>query len=128
MRRVSLLLAFALVASVLASSTARAAPPRAAALRAAVVAAQLQLRLDAAGQSEMVKAIVVLKSQADLAGVHKLARKNRSGAAARVLRAMPTSPSVRCGRCSSSAGRRAWFRISSRCGSSTRSPLRPRPR
>ena len=87
MRRVSLLLAFALVASVLASSTARAAPPRAAALRAAVVAAQLQLRLDAAGQSEMVKAIVVLKSQADLAGVHKLARKNRSGAAARVLRA-----------------------------------------
>ena len=87
MRRVSLLLAFALVASVLASSTARAAPPRAAALRAAVVAAQLQLRLDAAGQSEMVKAIVVLKSQADLAGVHKLARKNRSEAAARVLRA-----------------------------------------
>jgi subtilisin family serine protease len=35
----------------------------------------------------MVKAIVVLKSQADLASVHGLARKNRPGAAARILRA-----------------------------------------
>jgi subtilisin family serine protease len=52
-----------------------------------VVAPQLQRQLDAAGQDEMVKAIVVLKSQADLASVHKLARKNRPGAAARILRA-----------------------------------------
>jgi subtilisin family serine protease len=35
----------------------------------------------------MVKAIVVLKSQADLASVRGLARKNRPGAAARILRA-----------------------------------------
>jgi len=87
MRRVSLLLALTLLTTVLASGTAaaQAAPPRVAALRAAVVAPQLQL--DTAGQDEMVKAIVVLKSQADLAGVHKLARKNRPGAAARILRA-----------------------------------------
>jgi subtilisin family serine protease len=87
MRRVSLLLVLALLTTVLASATARAAPPRVAAPRAAVVAPQLQVRLDAAGQNEMVKTIVVLKSQADLAGVHKLARKNRPGAAARVLHA-----------------------------------------
>src|SRR5262249_10335411 len=36
---------------------------------------------------EMVKAIVVLKSQADLTSVRSLARKNRPGAAARILRA-----------------------------------------
>jgi subtilisin family serine protease len=66
---------------------ARAEAPGVAALRAAVVAPQLQLQLDAATQNEMVKTIVVLKSQADLAGMHKLARKNRPGAAARLLRA-----------------------------------------
>jgi subtilisin family serine protease len=86
MRRVSLLLALTLLATVLASGTAtgRAAPLRVAALRPAVVAPQLQL--DAAGQDEMVEAIVVLKSQADLASVRRLARKNRPGAAARILR------------------------------------------
>ena len=87
MRRVSLLLALALLTTVLASGTALAAPPRVAALPAAVVAPQLQLQLDAANHDEMVKAIVVLKSQADLASVHKLNRKNRPGAAARILRA-----------------------------------------
>src|SRR5262249_56347236 len=87
MRRVSLLLALALVTTVLASGMARAEAPRGAALPAAVVAPQLQMQLDAANQNEMVKAIVVLKSQADLGGVHKLARKNRPGAAARLLRA-----------------------------------------
>jgi subtilisin family serine protease len=87
MRRASLFLALTLLATVLASGTARAAPPRVAALRAAAVAPQLQLQLDAADRDEMVKAIVVLKSQADLASVHKLTRKNRPGAAARILRA-----------------------------------------
>jgi subtilisin family serine protease len=52
-----------------------------------VVAPQLQRELDAAGRGEMVKAIVVLKSQADLASLHGLPRKNRPGAAARILRA-----------------------------------------
>jgi subtilisin family serine protease len=52
-----------------------------------VIAPQLQSQLDAAGQDEMVKAIVVLKSQADLTSVRSLARKNRPGAAARILRA-----------------------------------------
>jgi subtilisin family serine protease len=87
MRRASLLLALTLLTSVLATGTATgwAAQPRVAALRAAVVAPQLQL--DAVGQDEMVKAIVVLKSQADLTGVRGLARKNRPGAAARILRA-----------------------------------------
>src|SRR5215471_3896395 len=87
MRRVSLLLAFGLLTTVLASGMARADAPGVAALRAAVVAPQLKLQLDAASQNEMVKTIVVLKSQADLAGVQKLARKNRPGAAARLLRA-----------------------------------------
>ena len=87
MKRFSLLLALALLTTVLASGTARAEAPRVAALRAAVVAPQLQPQLDAAGQDKMVEAIVVLKSQADLASVHKLARKNRPGAAARILRA-----------------------------------------
>jgi len=89
MRRVSLVLALTLLTAVLASGTAaaRAAAPRVAALPAAVVAPQLQAQLDTAGQDEMVKAIVVLKSQADLTSVQKLARKNRPGAAARILRA-----------------------------------------
>ena len=89
MRRASLLLALTLLTTVLASGTAAAASGAApgAAPRAAVVAPQLQRQLDAAGQDEMVKAIVVLNSQADLASVHKLARKNRPGAAARILRA-----------------------------------------
>ena len=89
MRRASLLLALTLLISVLATGTAPgwAAQPRVAALRAAVVAPQLQRQLDAPGQDEMVKAIVVLKSQADLTGVRGLARKNRPGAAARILRA-----------------------------------------
>ena len=88
MRRACLFLALTLLTTVLASGTAAAwAAPRAAGLRAAVVAPQLQRQLDAVGQDEMVKAIVVLKSQADLASVHKLARKNRPGAAARILRA-----------------------------------------
>ena len=104
MRRVSLLVAFTLLTAVFAPGTARAAPPRVTAPPAAVVAPQLQRQLDAAGQDEMVKAIVVLKSQADLASVHKLARKNRPGAAARILRAradltqrclLYTSPSPR---------------------------------
>jgi serine protease AprX len=89
MRRFSLLLALTLLATVLASGTAagQAAASRVAALRAAVVAPQLQHQLDAAAQDEMVEAIVVLKSQADLASVGALARKNRPGAAARILRA-----------------------------------------
>src|SRR5215469_1948954 len=88
MRRASLFLALTLLATVLASGTAAGwAAPRAAGLRAAVVAPQLQRQLDAVGQDEMVKAIVVLKSQADLASVHRLARKDRPGAAARILRA-----------------------------------------
>ena len=86
MRRLSLLLAFALLTTVLASGMARA-EAAGVAFRAAVVAPQLKLQLDAASQNEMVKTIVVLKSQADLTGVHKLARKNRPGAAARALRA-----------------------------------------
>ena len=86
MRRLSLLLAFALLTTVLASGMARA-EAAGVAFRAAVVAPQLKLQLDAASQNEMVKTIVVLKSQADLTGVHKLARKNRPGAAARLLRA-----------------------------------------
>ena len=77
MRRISLLLALALLTTLLASGTARAAPPRVAALRAAVVAPQLQVRLDAAGQNEMVKTIVVLKSQADLAGVQRIVVRRR---------------------------------------------------
>jgi len=89
MRRASLLIALTLLATVLASGTAaaRAATPRVVALQAAVVAPQLRQQLGAAGQDEMVKAIVVLKSQADLTGVHRLARQNRPGAAARILRA-----------------------------------------
>src|SRR5262249_47313187 len=67
MRRASLLLALTLLATVLASGTAaaRAATPRVFALQAAVVAPQLRQQLDAAGQDEMVRAIVILKSQAD---------------------------------------------------------------
>src|SRR5262249_1647168 len=88
MRRACLLLALTLLTTVLASGTvAASAAPRAAALRAAVVAPQLQRQLDAAGQDAMVKAIVVLKSQAAPASVRGLARKNRPGAAARILRA-----------------------------------------
>ena len=87
MKRFSLLLALTLLAAVLSSGTARAAPSPVAALRAPVVAPQLRLQLDAAGRDEMVKAIVVLKSQADLASVRGFARKNRPGAAARILRA-----------------------------------------
>jgi subtilisin family serine protease len=87
MRRFSLLLALTLLATMLASGTAWAAPPRVDALRAAVVAPQLQRQLGAAGRDQMVKAIVVLKSQADLGSVRGLARKNRPGAAARILRA-----------------------------------------
>jgi len=87
MRRFGLLLALALIATVITSGTARAMPHRVAALRAAVIAPQLQRQLGAAGRDEMVKAIVVLKSQADLASVHGLARRNRPGAAARILRA-----------------------------------------
>jgi subtilisin family serine protease len=89
MRRVSLLLAFTLLATVLATSTAagQAAPLRVAASRAAVIAPQLHRQLQAAGQDEMVEAIVVLKSQADLGGLGGLARKDRPGAAARILRA-----------------------------------------
>ena len=88
MRRACLFLALTLLTTVLAPGTAAAwAAPRAAGLRAAVVAPQLQRQLNAAGQDEMVKVIVVLKSQADLASVRGLARKNRPGAAARILRA-----------------------------------------
>jgi subtilisin family serine protease len=89
MRRASLLFALTLLTTVLATGTAPgwAAQPRVAAPRAAVVAPQLQRQLDAAGQDEMVKAIVVLKSQADLTSVRGLVRKNRPGAAARILRA-----------------------------------------
>jgi subtilisin family serine protease len=86
-RRFGLLLALALVAAVLTSGTARAVPHRAAAPRAAVIAPQLQRQLGAAGRDQMVNAIVMLKAQADLASVHGLARKNRPGAAARILRA-----------------------------------------
>src|SRR5690348_7154603 len=88
MRRACLFLALTLMTMVLAPGTAAAwAAPRAAGLQAAVVAPQLQRQLNAAGQDEMVKVIVVLKSQADLASVRGLARKNRPGAAARILRA-----------------------------------------
>jgi subtilisin family serine protease len=89
MRRATLLVVLTLLATVLASGTAAvpAAPSRAAALRAAVIAPQLQRQLDAAGQDTVVEAIVVLKSQADLASVRGLARKDRPGAAARILRA-----------------------------------------
>jgi subtilisin family serine protease len=88
MKRVSLLVILTLLTTVLASGMAtRRAAPRVAALRAAVVAPQLQRQLDAAGQDEMVEAIVVLKSQADLASVRLLPRENRPGAAARILRA-----------------------------------------
>jgi len=88
MRRASLLLALTLLTTVLASGTAAAwAAPQAAAPRAAVIAPQLQAQLGAAGQNEMVKAIVVLKSQADLASLRGIARKDRPGAAARILRA-----------------------------------------
>jgi subtilisin family serine protease len=89
MRRASLLVALTLLVTVIASGTAavQAAPSRAAALRAAAIAPQLQRQLDGTGQDTMVEAIVVLKSQADLASVRGLARKNRPGAAARILRA-----------------------------------------
>ena len=89
MRRASLLIALTLLTTVLVSGTAaaQAVTPRMAALRAAVVDPQLQRQLDTASQGEMVKAIVVLKSQADLTSVRSLARKNRPGAAARILRA-----------------------------------------
>ena len=88
MRRACLFLALTLMTMVLAPGTAAAwAAPRAAGLQAAVVAPRLQRQLNAAGQDEMVKVIVVLKSQADLASVRGLARKNRPGAAARILRA-----------------------------------------
>jgi subtilisin family serine protease len=86
MRRFGLLLALTLAATALASGTARAEPHQVAALRAAVIAPQLQRQLDAAGQDQMVRAVVVLKSQADLTSVRGLARKNRPGAAARILR------------------------------------------
>jgi len=88
-RRAGLLIALTILTTVFGSATAagQAAPPRMAVLRAAVVAPQLQRQLDAAGQDGMVQAIVVLKSQADLASVHRLARQNRPGAAARILRA-----------------------------------------
>jgi subtilisin family serine protease len=87
MKRVNLILALTLLTTLLASGTAvgRAATPRVAAPQAAAVAPQPQPGL--AGQDEMVRAIVVLKSQADLASVRGLARKNRPGAAARILRA-----------------------------------------
>lgn len=88
MRGARLFLALTLLTTVLASGAAAAwAAPRAAGPQAAVVAPQLQRQLDAAGQGEMVKVIVVLKSQADLASVRGVARKNRPGAAARILRA-----------------------------------------
>jgi subtilisin family serine protease len=89
MRRVGLLVVLTLLATVLVSGTAagQAEPLRVAASRAAVVAPQLQRQLGAAGQDEMVKAIVVLKSQADLTSVRSLSRKDRPGAAARILRA-----------------------------------------
>ena len=85
MRRVGLLLALTLLTTVLASGAAagQAASPGVAGLRAAVAVPQLYR----ARQGEMVKAIVVLKSQADLASVRSVARKNRPGAAARILRA-----------------------------------------
>ena len=54
MKRASLLLALALLTTVLASGMARAEAPRVAAPPAAVVVQQLQQRLDAAGQNEMV--------------------------------------------------------------------------
>jgi hypothetical protein len=128
MRRVSLLLALTLLTTALASGTATGrASPGVAALRTAVVAPQLQLQLDSAGQDEMVEAIVVLKSQADLASVRLLPRENRPGAAARILRARADLTQRPLRRCSSAAGRRAWSRIWSRCGSSMPSPSRPRP-
>ena len=88
MRRVSLPLVLALVTIVLATgaSASSAAPPPWAVLRVSVVAPQLQQQLDAASPDGMVKAIVVLKSQADLSSLRGLARKNRPGAAARILR------------------------------------------
>ena len=77
MKRATLLLALALLTTVLASGTAQAEAPRVAAPPAAVVVQQLQQRLDAAGQNEMVKTIVVLKSQADLAGVQRIVVRRR---------------------------------------------------
>jgi subtilisin family serine protease len=93
-RRASLVAALALLTTVLATGTA-AAPAGAAALRGAVIAPQLQL--GAVGQDETVEAIVVLKSQADLTSVHRLARENRPGAAARILRSRAdlTQPPLR---------------------------------
>ena len=89
MRRAGLLLALILLATVFGSATAagQAAPPRVAAPRGAVVAPQLQRQLDAAAKNEMIRAIVVLRPQADLTSVRGLARENRPGAAARILRA-----------------------------------------
>jgi subtilisin family serine protease len=88
-RRAGLLLALTLLATVFGSATAagQAAPPRVAALRGAVVAPELQRQLDAAAQNEMIRAIVVLRPQADLTSLRGLARENRPGAAARILRA-----------------------------------------
>ena len=90
MRRVSLLIALTLVATVLvpgAAASWAAAPPRTTALPAVLVDPQLQHQLDTASPDNMVEAIVVLKSQADLASVRGVAKKNRPGAAARILRA-----------------------------------------
>lgn len=90
MRRLTLLVALALLTTLLAPSAATgwAAPALQGAARpAAAVAPLLQRQLDAAAADRMVEAIVVLRSQADLGGVQGFSRENRPGAAARILRA-----------------------------------------
>ena len=89
MRRVSLLIALTLMTTVLVPGAAAswAAPLRTTALPAALVDPHLRQELDTASRDKMVEAIVVLKSQADLASVRGVAKKHRPGAAARILRA-----------------------------------------
>ena len=86
MRRVSLLVAATLLITLVAPSAATgwAAPALQGAVRpTAAVDPLLQRQLDAAAPGRLVKAIVVLKSQADLTNVRGVTRKNRPGAAAR---------------------------------------------
>jgi subtilisin family serine protease len=89
MRRVSLLVAATLLIALVAPSAATgwAAPALQGPVRpTAAVDPLLQRQLDAAVPGRLVKAIVVLKSQADLTNVGGVTRKNRPGAAARILR------------------------------------------
>ena len=89
MRRVSLLVAATLLITLVAPSAATgwAAPALQGPVRpTAAVDPLLQRQLDAAAPGRLVKAIVVLKSQADLTNVRGVTRKNRPGAAARILR------------------------------------------